>query len=415
MPTPNKKFLFILTSTSFGGLELNVVNLASHLNSQGNKVNFVCVHDSLSCQKIYSYNQLTTIKKNNSHSDQQSTQLKNEAIVNNDNVLIHTLKKAPPKYVAIFSAYRIYKLVKQIQPENIIISTANDLDLLFWTIFWTYIKFEKFPAKVFYLQQMQLGVSKKDWYHRLKFSCIDRWISPLEWLKNEVISKTNLSEQKIDVLPLCFNTSKYLEYFAQVQPDEIKKKLHLPFNKFIFSIIGRIDPGKGQLEVLKAFHAALKSQANFNNAVLCIIGSPTLHEHKSQNYYQTILNFVQSNQLQKNTIFFSHVSDPLEFYASTDCQIIASQKETFGMVTIEGLLSHAILIGANSGGTIDLLEHGQLGVLFNIDRSEQQEELKQLMIEIFNNPERYRQKYKRDRSALAEKYSLSRYSAYFNS
>ena len=43
---------------------------------------------------------------------------------------------------------------------------------------------------------------------------------------------------------------------------------------------------------------------------------------------------------------------------------MCSVGETYGMVTLEALLSGCCVVGARSGGTVDLLDEGKLGPLF---------------------------------------------------
>jgi glycosyltransferase involved in cell wall biosynthesis len=47
-----------------------------------------------------------------------------------------------------------------------------------------------------------------------------------------------------------------------------------------------------------------------------------------------------------------------------------SKKETFGMVTVEAMLSSKPVIGTNSGGTPELLVFGKLGQLFEYQNQE---------------------------------------------
>ena len=49
---------------------------------------------------------------------------------------------------------------------------------------------------------------------------------------------------------------------------------------------------------------------------------------------------------------------------------MASKAETVGMVTLESLASNTPVIGSNAGGTIELLQNGKLGYLFEPENSE---------------------------------------------
>ena len=44
--------------------------------------------------------------------------------------------------------------------------------------------------------------------------------------------------------------------------------------------------------------------------------------------------------------------------------LVCSKYEAFGRVTVEAMMAGCLVIGANSGGTIELIEDGSTGVLF---------------------------------------------------
>ena len=50
--------------------------------------------------------------------------------------------------------------------------------------------------------------------------------------------------------------------------------------------------------------------------------------------------------------------------------VMASKSESVGMVTLESLASNTPVIGSNAGGTIELLENGKLGFLFEPGNAE---------------------------------------------
>ena len=49
------------------------------------------------------------------------------------------------------------------------------------------------------------------------------------------------------------------------------------------------------------------------------------------------------------------MEEPSSFYRALDIQVVASHGETYGMVTVEGLVNDCIVLGANSDGTKELL------------------------------------------------------------
>ena len=63
--------------------------------------------------------------------------------------------------------------------------------------------------------------------------------------------------------------------------------------------------------------------------------------------------------------FLGFVQDPSELYRSHDILVMSSQKEAFGRVTVEAMARGTVVIGTNSGGTPELIGHGETGLLFD--------------------------------------------------
>ena len=136
-----------------------------------------------------------------------------------------------------------------------------------------------------------------------------------------------------------------------------REKLKLPKDVFIIGLPGRIDPQKGQLLLLKAF-IELKKE----NTHIVFMGDKTLNE-KSQ-YNRLLLEYIKLHKLKKCVHFISHQKNMTDFYSAIDIMVMASNAETFGMVTLEALSFGVPVVASNSGGTPELLADGDFGYLF---------------------------------------------------
>jgi glycosyltransferase involved in cell wall biosynthesis len=271
----------------------------------------------------------------------------------------------PRKYFSLKQVFELKNIILSSNCNRVFISSSQDLDLCTWLNFFSN---KVATLKIIFYQQMQLGVPKKNFYHDWKFSHIDYWIAPLPWLKNELLAKTSIPEKKITVLPLCLDTQEFLLNYNATTKSDLRVKFNIPEDAVLFGIIGRIDPGKGQLEVIENFHHLLNQLQHQNkliNIKLCLIGSSTLEDENAKKYDEQVNQAIQSLHLEQHILRIPHIHQPAMIYKLLDILIVASQKETFGMVTVEGLLAKLILIGANSGGTVELLAHGQYGLLYD--------------------------------------------------
>jgi glycosyltransferase involved in cell wall biosynthesis len=63
--------------------------------------------------------------------------------------------------------------------------------------------------------------------------------------------------------------------------------------------------------------------------------------------------------------FLGFVEDTDELYRAHDVLLMSSQKEAFGRVTVEAMARGCVVVGTNSGGTPELITHGETGLLFD--------------------------------------------------
>ena len=64
------------------------------------------------------------------------------------------------------------------------------------------------------------------------------------------------------------------------------------------------------------------------------------------------------------------MKNPHHFYQVCDAVVLASKRETFGLVLIEAMQVGTAVIGANSGGVVEIIEDGQTGLLFEAQNYE---------------------------------------------
>ena len=214
--------------------------------------------------------------------------------------------------------------------------------------------------RVLYQQAMQLGVSKKEFWHTIRFKQIDYWIAPLHYLAKQVKEKTKFPHDKIHVIPLAIDTAG----FNKNLPDKEKARnyFNIPESAFVIGMIGRIDPHKAQLFVLKTVK---KLQEERGDVHFLMVGDKTKNEWEE--YYKEVENKASQNE---RIHLFPFMDKPEPFYAATDVFVMASKNETFGMVTIEAMLSGKIIVGTNSAGTKELIGDEERGAFFEWEDSE---------------------------------------------
>jgi D-inositol-3-phosphate glycosyltransferase len=212
--------------------------------------------------------------------------------------------------------------------------------------------------RLIYQQHMQLGRPKRSLVHTLRFNLVDAWLTPLPGLAREVAAKTHFDTAKLHVVPLGLP----LEQFAPPThtPAQARHELGLPLDVPLLGILGRIDDGKGQDFVIDVLHQL--RQLHRSAAHLVIMGEPTRNEGDA--YLRQLQAQIARLGLQDCVHFRGFRADPAVFYHAIDVFMMASVNETYGMVTLEAMAAGVPVVGAATGGTLELVRHNHTGLLY---------------------------------------------------
>jgi len=318
------KLAFFCSSTSWGGLEMNILQYAKWMRARGHLVVVIGVENSRLLSEAGSLNIPT--------------------------LLVQKQKK----YYDFSKAAHLANILKENGVSHIIIRSTYDMSIL------ASVKRKlKGNIKTCYIMAMQLGVKKTNLLHTLRFSYIDLWVSPLPWLEKQVKNMTRF-KNKLVVIPLGLELEKFSSVSSQ---ENARKELNLPEQGLTFGLIGRFDLQKGQLLLLEAMK---KSKNQHYNIVF--LGEPTMNE--GDDYFNQMKGLTSDLSIEKRVFIRPFRSDVSTFYSAIDWTVMATKAETFGMVTIESLACGTPVLGSNAGGTPELLENETGGVLFETMNSD---------------------------------------------
>lgn len=261
------------------------------------------------------------------------------------------------KYFDFSTAKMVAKQLKISKISLVFVVDNKDLDVLGWT---KRLFFRK--LKIIYQQHMQIGINKKDPLHTFRFRAVDTWISPLDFLKTEIGQRTHFPLSRVEVIPIGLDTKQFL--IPTYSKTDARQKMKISTEFPLLGIIGRISRKKGQRFVVECL-LALKNQGI--HLELVIFGSATVNDVVDQKYAIDLRKYVSINGLDEYVHFVDFQEDVKQFYNAIDVFVLASHSETYGMVTIEAMLSGVPVIATNSGGTTGILESGRLGLLYNYE------------------------------------------------
>lgn len=148
-------------------------------------------------------------------------------------------------------------------------------------------------------------------------------------------------------------------------------------DKTIIALVGRLSSLKGHLLFLQAFAQAYKSN---KNVVALIVGG----DDKNPQRLHNIKNLAQQLGISDSIRYAGTQRQMREIYSLSHVLISASTKpEAFGRTTVEALAMQCPTIAPAHGGALDIIRHGENGLLFTPNNKES---LVTAMLSIFELP-----------------------------
>jgi len=294
------------------------------------------------------------------------------------------------KYFDVLAARR---LARQFQADDVKLvwfRDTRDMDTLGWAK-----RFASPSFKLLYQQAMQFGVAKRDVFHTHRFRPIDAWVSTLDFLRNQVEVATRFPKERIHVVPLGVDTGR-IRVNENLRA-EARNNYTLDEDAYVFGIIGRLDPLKGQHLAIEALNRLLQKGMK---AHLLLVGEPTLNE--GDEYAERLHALINQLNLHHAVHIHPYSSEVSYFYHAIDTFLLCSKGETFGTVTIEAMSCALPIIGTDSSGTPEILDRGTCGILVSAEDSD---ELSVAMERVMQNREEALAMGKRAQQRFLQHYS----------
>lgn len=122
------------------------------------------------------------------------------------------------------------------------------------------------------------------------------------------------------------------------------------------TISGRPSEGKGQLELLQAVNL-LKD--NYECFRVRLVGG-----YGKKDYVEKVKKYISDNDIGPWVNIVGFKEDMPKVWRDSDICVVCSRSEAFGRVTIEAMLSGCLVIGADTGGTVELISNDSTGLLY---------------------------------------------------
>lgn len=213
----------------------------------------------------------------------------------------------------------------------------------------------KKKPKILHSRHMNMTRFKDDMYHRWLYKNIDTLHAVSRQVKEQMQKYIPDSiRPPIESIYLGVKESSIDEKKVQ----ELKSKYALK-DEFIVGIIGRIEEEKGQFLLIEA----MKQLQNLNIKLL-IIGH-TMDEE----YLEKLKKSVTDLGLQDKIIFTGFTKNVNEHMKLCDTVVLATKKETFGLVLVEAMANRVCSIATNNGGPLEIIDDEINGVFSLIEQA----------------------------------------------
>ena len=309
--------LHVCISPGLGGLELYSLQLHKKFKSEGYPSLHFCLEESPFEEKLQAENL--------------------EAI---------SFKKA--KYFSPSISRKMRKIIIERKIEKISIHHLKDL----WFLVPALRGLDKVEL-VGFAQMFIKDISKKDFLHSWLYNRMKNLITLTDIQKEQLKKCLPLKENRYITIPNSIELAKTEN--LQAAREKIREDLsYNPENKVI-GIVGRLDPWKGQLELLQAF---VNIQERFPEARLLIVGSETPGE---EGYRQKLLDTISNHNVSNKVQMIGFQKNVPEWMSAMDIFVMPSYEEAFGIVLAEAMCVGLPVISTEAGGVPDILVSKDLG------------------------------------------------------
>lgn len=123
-------------------------------------------------------------------------------------------------------------------------------------------------------------------------------------------------------------------------------------------MVGRIVEGKGQIDVINAM--SLLYEKGYQNLYLKIVGYRGVTD-----YERKIKKIIDESRVKSKIELIDFTYDLKKIREKCDIGLTASVSEAFGRVTVENMLAGLVTVGADTGGTPEIVKDGETGYLYH--------------------------------------------------
>ena len=280
----------------------------------------------------------------------------------------------------IFTGFRVQKIkfmkhaVQQGLKSNVVVLSHINLTLAGWLI----KKIRPSAKVVLFAHGIEIWAPMSN-LKRQMLNCCDEIVSVSEYTRRKIVEVHGVDPAKCTVMNNCLDP--FLPFLKNVVVSPVLKEKYgfRATDKILFTLsrLSARERYKGYDKVMEAL-VQIESPA----VKYLIAGSYDVAEK------EYIDKAIAKLKLQGRVVLAGFIpeEDVASYFAMSDCYVMPSVKEGFGIVFIEAMYYGLPVIGGNADGSVDALQHGRLGLLvdpYNVT------EIKNAIQKLLDNGERF--------------------------
>jgi glycosyltransferase involved in cell wall biosynthesis len=199
--------------------------------------------------------------------------------------------------------------------------------------------------------------------------CADWMGKSIRWSMGKVDGLIGVSQFVVESLVDCgysrektfavLNAIDLPRWDHRISGAAVRQELGIPAGAPVIACAARIFRGKGQDELIAAIP---RVRDEFPDVRVLIIGRDDL-QAQPKSFTADLKALASELGVYENIIFTGQRSDMPAVMAASDVFALASDEEPFGLVFAEAMAMKKPVAALNTGGTIEVVDHGKSGLL----------------------------------------------------
>jgi glycosyltransferase involved in cell wall biosynthesis len=327
-------------SRSWGGLEIQALEITAQLGKRGYPVTLACCSES---------------------------RLASEAKSRSVNVVEFAVS-------GYFNPAAVWNFSRYIRSESVrIIHSQHSRDL---SVVVPASDLSGTSPKILLSKRVGSYVSKRDPFHRYTYSRVARVLAISEVIHRNVLETTPMAPGRVVTLHDAIDAEEYSP--ARGNRSRVRSGFGYTDENIVVGFVGRFSPGKGHEELLHAAAGVVRVRPLVR---FLVVGEASAGE---EGYEREIRRLCTSLEIDGVVTFAGFRRDIPDVMASFDLLAFPSHAESFGVVLIEAMAVELAVVSTNCDGVLDIVVEGETGLYIHPRRPE---ELKAALLRLIDDPD----------------------------